>query len=102
MITKATLLNAEGEPERSYHVLEEARSLVEAEDRLAQRWLYTLIYLQGVTALRRGENDNCIDCRGDSSCILPIAPEAGQSRSNIERAMPRRTPFKSDEASAAR
>ena len=36
----------------------------------------TLIYLQGVTALRRGENDNCIMCRGESSCILPISPAA--------------------------
>src|SRR5262249_18616281 len=72
----ATRLNAEGETSRSYQVLEEARSLVEAEASLAQRWLYTIIYLQGVTALRRGENENCIACRGESSCILPIAPAA--------------------------
>ena len=38
--------------------------------------LYRIIYFQGVTALRRGENDNCIMCRGESSCILPIAPAA--------------------------
>ena len=36
----------------------------------------SLIYLQGVTSLRRGENDNCVNCRGESSCILPIAPWA--------------------------
>ena len=26
--------------------------------------------------MRRGENENCLDCRGESSCILPIAPAA--------------------------
>ena len=29
-----------------------------------------------MTALRRGENENCIECRGESSCILPISPAA--------------------------
>src|SRR6185437_11815013 len=67
-ITKATLFLAEGETSRSYQVLEEARSLVEAETPLAQKWLYTIIYLEGVTAMRRGENENCIECRGESSC----------------------------------
>lgn len=32
--------------------------------------------MQGVTTLRRGENENCIMCRGESSCILPISPAA--------------------------
>jgi hypothetical protein len=35
-----------------------------------------VIYLQAVTALRRGETENCIMCRGESSCIIPIAPAA--------------------------
>ena len=26
--------------------------------------------------MRRGENENCIMCRGDSSCIIPISPTA--------------------------
>ncbi len=73
---KAILFNYEGEPDRGYEVLQEARSLVEADDRAAHEMLYGIIYLQGVTALRRGENDNCILCRGESSCILPIAPAA--------------------------
>ena len=30
----------------------------------------------GRDGLRLGENENCIDCRGESSCILPIAPAA--------------------------
>ena len=29
-----------------------------------------------MTALRRGETDNCIMCRGEKSCILPFAPAA--------------------------
>src|ERR1700735_5024825 len=36
----------------------------------------SVIYLQGVTGLRMGENDNCVLCRGESSCILPISPAA--------------------------
>jgi hypothetical protein len=76
LMTKSLLLNSEGEPERSYQVLEEARAVVEGEDRLAQEFLYTIIYFQGVSALRRGENENCIMCLGESSCILPIAPAA--------------------------
>src|SRR5262249_29230591 len=43
---------------------------------LDEQWGYSIIYFQGVTALRRGENDNCLDCRGESSCILPITPAA--------------------------
>jgi FG-GAP-like repeat/ASPIC and UnbV len=76
MLTKAAFHNYEGEPNRAYEVLEELRSVVEKDDALAQKSLYTLIFFQGVTALRRGETDNCVMCRGESSCILPIAPAA--------------------------
>ena len=76
LLTKALLLNYDGDAEKAYQVLTEARSLVESEPTLAQQALYSVIYLQGVTALRRGENDNCIMCRGESSCILPIVPAA--------------------------
>ena len=76
LMTKSLLLNSEGEPDRSYEVLREARSVVERADRVAQEFLFTIIYFQGVVALRRGENENCIMCRGESSCILPIAPAA--------------------------
>jgi hypothetical protein len=76
LMTNAMLFHYEGKPNRSYEALEEARSLAEASPSVSQEWLYTIIYFQGVTALRRGENDNCIACRGESSCILPIAPAA--------------------------
>jgi FG-GAP-like repeat len=79
LMTKSLLFNYEGEPDRSYEVLREARSLIESADRVAQEFLFTIIYFQGIAALRRGENENCIMCRGESSCILPIAPAAVHS-----------------------
>jgi ASPIC and UnbV/FG-GAP-like repeat len=76
VLMKASLFNYEGEPGRAYQILEETRSWIEDKPALDETWRYSIIYFQGVTALRRGENDNCIDCRGESSCILPIAPTA--------------------------
>jgi hypothetical protein len=76
LIAKATVSNYEGEPTRALAVLEKLRANIENNDTLAEKWLSTIIYCQGVTALRRGEDENCILCRGESSCILPIAPAA--------------------------
>ncbi len=76
LVKKATLLNYDGKPERAYEILAEARSLVETDRALMRDGLYSVIFLEGVTALRRGETDNCVMCRGESSCILPIAPAA--------------------------
>ena len=70
---KATLLNYEGDAKTAYCVLEEARSLIQKDETLSRDFLYSTIYFQGVAALRRGENENCIMCRGESSCILPIS-----------------------------
>lgn len=75
-LTKAMCLNFEGETESAYETLAELRSTLAKEPVLAQRWMYSVIYFQGVTALRRGENDNCVMCRGETSCILPISLEA--------------------------
>ncbi len=77
---KASLLNFEGDAEAAYKLLGEVRARAEAREDLARGLLYNLIYLQGVTALRRGENANCVMCRGESSCILPIAPAAFHTR----------------------
>jgi hypothetical protein len=76
LLIKATFLNSEGDAEKAYNLLEEAKALVKGRDDLAAEWLYTLIFYEGVTALRRGETENCVMCRGESSCILPIAPAA--------------------------
>jgi hypothetical protein len=76
VLMKAALFNYEGEPARALEILGQVRSWIEDRQDLDERWRYSIIYFQGVTALRLGENDNCIDCRGESSCILPIAPAA--------------------------
>ncbi len=75
-IVRAWLLNFQGKPADAYKVLEEARTIAESDTAIAEQMLYTIIYFQGVTALRTGETENCIMCRGESSCILPIVPAA--------------------------
>jgi len=89
-LTRAMFHHSEGETANADRVLKEARALAESRPDLAATWLYSVIYYQGVTALRRGENENCIMCRGESSCILPISAAArhikpGGSRQAIER-----------------
>jgi hypothetical protein len=80
LLMDAGFLNYQGEPDKGYAVLEEARRLAESNPAAAEEWLYTVIAFQGVTALRRGETENCVLCRGESSCILPIAPAAVHTR----------------------
>jgi hypothetical protein len=75
MMTKVNLLHAQGNPHEAYKTLEEFQSRIKGTD-LESDLLYTIIYYKGVTALRMGENDNCIMCRGESSCIFPISPAA--------------------------
>lgn len=74
--SRSTFLNYDGDPIKAYEDLCRARELVEKNPRIARDFLYTIIYNQGVTAMRRGENENCIACRGESSCILPISKGA--------------------------
>ncbi len=74
--TRALCYNYEGEPRKGYESLKEARAIAEENPEIAAKHLYSIIYTQGVTALRCGENENCIDCRGECSCILPIAASA--------------------------
>lgn len=74
--SRATFLNFEGDAEGAYADLKAARGWIESDPAVAKDFLYTLIYFQGVTAMRRGENENCIACRGESSCVVPIVPAA--------------------------
>lgn len=76
LMARASLLNSRGEARKAYEKLAEARAIAEEDPEVAEEWLYTIIYFQGITALRRGEDENCILCRGESSCILPLAPAA--------------------------
>ena len=73
---KTLLCNYEAEPLTAYQLLEGLRSELQDIPALLEEWLYTVIYYQGVTAMRRGETDNCVHCRGACSCILPLAPAA--------------------------
>ena len=76
LIARASLMNYEGEPRQAYSMLEQLRSELESNSTLAKDYLYTVVFYQGLTALRCGETENCILCRGASSCILPIVPAA--------------------------
>lgn len=75
-LLKACALLFEGEPARAYEILAEARPLLDGQSPTALKYRYTLIYLQGVAALRLGETENCVDCRGASACILPLSKAA--------------------------
>jgi hypothetical protein len=76
LMLKSQYLLYEGEAQASYENLQTLRSLIESDEKYAKHFLSTVIFAQAVAALRRGENDNCIMCRGDSSCIFPISAAA--------------------------
>ena len=76
LLSRSSVYNYEGEPKQAYDLLSETRSWVEKNEALSEFGLYTLIFFQGVAALRLGETENCVMCRGESSCIVPIAPAA--------------------------
>lgn len=75
LMTKASLLNSQGQPAAAYEALVELRASTK-EAGLEAENLYTVIYYQGVTAFRMGETENCVLCRGASSCIFPISSAA--------------------------
>jgi hypothetical protein len=76
LVLKAQCYNYLGRPRDAYRVLTEGRALVEADDDVAAEMLFTWIFFQGVTALRIGEDDNCVLCRGESACIFPLSTAA--------------------------
>ncbi|MBI3861900.1 MAG: CRTAC1 family protein [Planctomycetia bacterium] len=75
-LVRVLMFNYEGQVDEAYAALGQLRNRVEKDDELARDWLYTIIHLQAVASMRRGENENCVMCRGESSCIIPIAPSA--------------------------
>jgi hypothetical protein len=75
-LLKASFLMYEGEADKAYVALQQARAVTESSPQLAAEWLYTIIFFQGVAGLRRGENENCIQCRGEGACIFPLRPTA--------------------------
>src|SRR5262245_25634516 len=76
LVLKAQCHNYMGHPRDAYRVLAEGRALVETDDDVAEAMLFTWIFFQGITALRIGEDDNCVLCQGESACIFPLSPAA--------------------------
>jgi hypothetical protein len=77
LLTKCLYLMSDGKADQAYEILSQRRQTLDVGDITGrEQWLTTIMYFQGVAALRRGENENCIMCRGESSCILPISKAA--------------------------
>ena len=76
LLGQILVYNYEGRAAQAYDFATEAREVAATSTEMAEEWLFTCIYAQGVCALRRGEDENCIMCRGESSCIIPISAAA--------------------------
>ncbi len=77
LASKASYLLSSGDAEQAYEVIHKLRSSVEAAGPEAMKnLLSSTVYFQGIAALRLGENENCVMCRGESACILPIRETA--------------------------
>src|SRR5438874_2672598 len=58
LFTKALLYAYEGDAREVCRLLKQARNRVVSSDELAEKWLYSVIFLQGVAGLRLGESEN--------------------------------------------
>lgn len=76
MLAQASLLLYEGDAIQAYEVLRAARRRAVTSDPVCAQLLYTVIFYQGVAGLRRGENENCVECRGEGSCLFPLRTSA--------------------------
>jgi hypothetical protein len=76
LLNKSALLLYEGEARKAYETRGRARAVAESAEDEAAKWRYTIIYLQGVAGLRIGENENCVECRGEGACLFPLRPTA--------------------------
>ena len=85
-LVKAAIYQYDGDPKGCSQALEEARAWLEGRDALEEQWLFSVIFFQGVSAMRLGENENCILCRGESSCIVPINAAAVHTKPDGSRA----------------
>jgi hypothetical protein len=75
LLVKAALLHSQGKATEAYAVLEQLEAAIRGGP-LEAEVLYTVIFYKGVTGLRIGETENCVLCRGESSCLYPLAPAA--------------------------
>jgi tetratricopeptide (TPR) repeat protein len=72
----AALYGYEGDFVKAGETLDEARAIADADPVRFAKGLPTLIFLQGVLALRRGEVENCVECPCQRSCIFPLQASA--------------------------
>ena len=75
-ISRAMIHNYAGRTADALASLAEGRALAESDAEAGETLRYTIIYYQGVSSLRLGEDENCIMCRGEGTCILPLARSA--------------------------
>ena len=85
LILRAMFLNSEREPGRAYEALEQARSLIEHDEKLSRELLYTVIYFQGVArcGAARTTTASCAGARARASCPSrrpPSTPTPSGSR----------------------
>ncbi|MGE0608645.1 MAG: CRTAC1 family protein [Pirellulales bacterium] len=85
MLTQAVMHNYEGEPKQAYDLLCRIREQVERDPLMSRSTLYTLIFYQGVSSLRRGETENCVHCTGEGTCILPLLSTAVHAKTTGSR-----------------
>jgi hypothetical protein len=85
LLAKFSLYMYDGQPREAYEEMVKARKLVDSYDQLAEEYLYTIIFIQGVAGMRRGENENCLNCRGEGACIFPLRPTAVHTKPDGSR-----------------
>ena len=72
----ALLYGYEGDFVKAGATLDAARSLADDNPLGFVAELPTVIFLQGLMALRRGEVENCVECPCQGSCIFPLQSNA--------------------------
>jgi hypothetical protein len=88
LLSRARLQLYEGAFLPAAESLAQARALSDADEPRFRKDRLTLIFLQGIAALRRGETENCVMCQCQGSCIFPIeAPAVHQNRVGSEQAI---------------
>jgi hypothetical protein len=82
---QAQLYLYEGDFVRAAEILAEVRRLGVTQHVKLPYGLPTIIFLQGIAALRRGETENCVECNCNSSCIFPLQPQAFHTKKEGSR-----------------
>jgi hypothetical protein len=76
----------EGDFTQAAAALEEARTFAESEASRTREKIPTILFLQGIAALRRGEVENCVECACEGRCIFPLQASAVHRKPEGSRA----------------